>query len=253
MAHDPMAALEEHSLKLVAVTGGGSGIGRALCHLLADSGLEVIALGRSIATLQETAAGRASITTRVLDARDMAKTQAVFDEIKETHGQPVDGLVAAAAIYPKVHFLDQSAESFDDTIVTNVLGVANVIRAVLPDMLARHMGRISVIGSLADQNPIPDAAAYSASKGALHALVRGIASEIDQTRYPNVLINEMLPPPTQTAMSDFGATPEEVARFAKAQLDFSRGGPHGTAWAGTKQIHFGDGLATMILRKLKLK
>lgn len=248
-----MDVIEVQDIKLVAVTGGGSGIGRAVCQHLAEAGLSVLALGRTMSSLEETAKGHAQITPWLLDARDMAATQSAFDAIKAEYGQPVDALIASAAIYPRVHFVDQSVESFDDTFSTNVLAVANVIRAVLPDMLARNTGRITVIGSLADQNPIPTAVAYSASKGAIHALVRGIAAEIDRERYPNVLINELNPGATRTAMSDHGQTPQDVAPFVKAQIDFPSGGPHGTCWSGHQQIHFGDGLKNMILRKLKLK
>lgn len=248
-----MDVLDIHELKLVAVTGGGSGIGRALCQNLAEAGLDVVALGRSLGSLEETAKGHARITPKALDVRNPAACDQVFGEIAAEFGQPVDALVASAAIYPREHFLDQSAQNFEDTMLTNIIGVANAVRAVLPDMLARNMGRVCVIGSLADQNPIPTAVAYSASKGALHALVRGIAAEVDRDHYPNVLVNEFMPSATKTAMSEFGQTPQEVAPLIKRLLDFPSGGPHGTCWAGERQIYFGEGLKGMLLRKLKLR
>ena len=248
-----MEQIGMHTLKRVAVTGGGSGIGRAICHGLAQSGLEVVALGRSMETLAQTAQGHDRILPKVIDVRDPEDCARVFGELAEHYGAPVDGLVASAAIYPKVHFLDQDPDSFTDTVLTNIVGVANVVRAVLPDMLARNMGRIVVLGSLADNNPIPSAIAYSVSKGGVHSLVRGIAGEIDRTRYPNVLINELIPGATRTAMSDFGQGPEAVVPFVRAELERPSGGPSGTCWYNGKQVRFGEtwkgALKRTLLRK----
>ena len=235
-----MEQIGVHTLKRVAVTGGGSGIGRAICHGLAQSGLEVVALGRTQSSLDETAQGHAGIVTKTIDVRDPDDCARVFAQLAAHYGAPMDGLVVSAAIYPKVHFLDQTPDSFTDTVLTNIVGGANVVRAVLPDMLARNMGRIVVLGSLADNNPIPSAIAYSVSKGGLHALIKGIAAEIDPARYPNVLINELIPGATQTAMSDFGQSAEAVVPFVCAELDRPSGGPSGTCWYNGKQIRFGE-------------
>ena len=248
-----MDQIGEHEIRVIAVTGGGSGIGRAICVGLAERGYQVVALGRTAGTVEETAGLHEGISAEALDARDPENCAAVFARIEERFGQPVDGLIAGAAIYPRVHFLDQSPESFSDTVLTNIVGVANVMRVVLPGMLARNAGRIVVIGSLADNNPIPSAVAYSVSKGGVHALVRGVAAEIDRDRYPNVLVNELIPGATRTAMSDHGHPPEAVVPRVMALIDCPSGGPHGTCWYNGEQVRFGESWKRALLRKIMMR
>lgn len=207
-------------------------------------------LGRTLARLEETAEGT-DILPWQLDIKDAAACSAAVAEI-ETRAGPVGAAVIGAAIYPKDHFIDQPAAVFDDTFITNILGVANAMRAVLPGMLARYHGRVVVLGSLADMNPIPGSVAYSASKGALHSLVRGIAGEIDRDRYPDVLVNEMGPGATKTAMSPSGRSPEEVAGRIQAMLDMPAGAPSGGYFQDGHQIHLGESWKGALKRKLGL-
>lgn len=253
MIQNSMTRIEDRDLRLVALTGGGSGIGRAIARGLAADGYNVAVLGRRMAALEETAAGHERIAGFAADLGDAAQATAAMARIEARFSQPIDGLIVAAALYPKLHFLDQDADSFTETVMTNICGVANAIRPVLPGMLARNLGRIVVVGSLADNAPIPAASAYSASKGGLHALVKALASEVDRGRYPNVLINELVPGATKTAMSDFGQEPEAVVDFIRMQLNFPSGGPTGRCWLGAKEIHLGEswkrGLLRAVLRR----
>jgi short-subunit dehydrogenase len=136
---------------------------------------------------------------------------------------------------------------------TNIEGVANSIRPVLPSMLARNCGRIVVMGSLADMNPFPGSMAYAVTKGALHALTRGVALEIDRDRYPNVLVNEFSPGATRTSMSDHGNRPEDIFPMLHRLVAFESGGPHGQFFQEWRQIRVGESwkgaLKRLILRK----
>lgn len=247
-----MEVMQEGRLKTFAVTGAGSGIGRAVAVGLAKEGYSVVALGRRKAALEETAAGHPGIHVVPLDVSRPEDCKAVFARIAQEIGR-VDGLVCCAAIYPKVHFFDQTPESFNDTIVINVCGVTNVIREVLPGMLERNLGRIVVLGSLADNSPISTALGYSASKGALHAVVKGLAVEIDRFRYPNVLINELLPGATLTAMCDFGQTPDEVVPCVLNLVNFPSGGPTGRCYRGFERVRLGETWKQALLRMAGLR
>ncbi|HQS95386.1 MAG TPA: SDR family oxidoreductase [Novosphingobium sp.] len=239
------------ALKTVAITGAGTGIGRALAKAFADNGYSVAALGRTKSTLEETAAGNAAITPFVVDVCNAAECSEVFAQI-ENDLSPVDVLIANAAIYDKVHFLDQTAASFSSMMRTNIEGVANAIRPVLPGMIARNCGRIIVMGSLADMNPIPGSMAYATTKGALHTLTRAIAHEIDRDRYPNVLVNEFSPGATRTSMSDHGNKPEDIFPMLAQLVNFPSGGPNGQFYQEWKQIRIGESwkaaLKRLILR-----
>ncbi|WP_236949101.1 SDR family oxidoreductase [Mycolicibacterium goodii] len=241
-------SLTEHRIRVAVVTGGGAGIGRAVARGLASTGYCVAVVGRHMESLVQTAEDHAHIAPFRLDVGDAARSAVVFAEVERQLGQ-VDILVANAAVYPRVHFLDQSPASFEETFQTNVHGVANAVRSVLPGMLSRNAGRIIVLGSLADQSPLAGACAYSSSKGALHALVRGIAVEIDRVRYPNVLINEFNPGRTRTAMGKGGHPPEAVYPLIQALIDQPPGGPHGRMFIMDREVRSNERLSRAILRR----
>jgi NAD(P)-dependent dehydrogenase (short-subunit alcohol dehydrogenase family) len=204
----------------IVITGAGNGLGRALAIGFSNDGYAVFGAARGKDGLAQTEA-LCPPGQFVAQSLDVSQDDAVAGWIAGIEGEhgPIDALVCAAAIYPRAHFLDQPAAQWDEVMRINIGGVANACRAVLPGMLARYHGRIIVIGSLADMRPIPAASAYSVSKGALHALTKAIASEIDRSYFPDVLIGEYLPPATLTGMNDFGVAPEYHYPFVKALVD----------------------------------
>ncbi len=251
---DPRISLDSfahHQIRVAAVTGGGSGIGRAVAHGLATAGYRVAILGPRMDTLTESAQAHPDITPFSLDVGDARQCDAVFGEVEKQLG-PVDILIANAAVHPRLNFLDQSPSSFEATIQVNVLGVANAVRAVLPGMLARKVGRVIVVGSLADQSPRAGDCAYAVSKGAVHALVRGIATEIERVRYPNVLANEFNPGRTRTGMSASGQPPEAVYPMIQALIDQPSGGAHGRMFVMGREVRPHEGVRRMLLRRLRL-
>lgn len=233
--------------RVVAVTGAGQGIGRALASGLARRGHRVAALSRSKPVFDDPA-----ILALAVDVADHAATAAAFAEVADSLG-PVEVLVANAAIYRQGWFLDQPADEFAAHFRTNVEGVANCSRAVLPAMLGNNRGSIIVLGSLADMNPLPGTVAYAASKGALHALIKGIANEIDPRRYPGVMVNEFNPGATQTQMSGAGKPPEDVLHAMLPLIEAEPGGPHGRVFAEGREIFLGESWKGAIKRRLGLR
>ena len=106
--------------------------------------------------------------------------------------------------------------------------------AVLPAMMAQTSGRILVVGSFADIAPIPDSSAYSASKGALHALVKAINAELAGD-FPDILVNEWVPGALNTGMGiPAGLDPELAAGWGLDIAATGAGGPSGSIYVGNQ-------------------
>jgi NAD(P)-dependent dehydrogenase (short-subunit alcohol dehydrogenase family) len=213
----------------VVVTGGGVGIGRGLVAGFVKDGAEVVAIGRTEADLAETARlhGEGRMHFVVGDVSAAADVERLFAEAEERHGG-VDILINNAAVYPKVLFLDSEMDDWAKALEINVVGMARCCHRALPGMLERGFGRILNVGSFAWKGPIPTASAYSTSKGAVSALTRSIACEIDRGRHPDVLVNEFIPGVIQTRMTpDRGDDPMDVYPRARSVVALPAGGPHG--------------------------
>ena len=221
----------------IAITGATGGIGKALTRQFAKAGWKVSAIGRNRALLDELAQEGVAVIEG--DVADGESCKSAFAKAVEAHGR-IDALIAAAAVYPKVHFLDQDPAHLDDVLRINVVGVANSVREVLPAMLDQNYGRVVVVGSLADMTPVPGSLAYSVSKGALHPLVRGIAREVDRDRYPDVLVNEFSPGATRTAMSATGNDPEDIYAMLLPLIECGADGPHGRFFQEWREIRIGE-------------
>jgi len=232
--------------KTVLVTGAGAGIGRAFALGFAADGANVIAFGRTLATLREVA-GRHPDRIHVVvgDVGSIADVKRLGDEAQDRFGK-VDILVNNAALYPKKAFLDESAEEWARTIQANVIGMASCCRVFLPGMLERGYGRIINLGSFAWMGPIPQSSGYSASKGAVRPFTRALASEIDRARYPNVLINELIPGIVKTSMSDSGEDPAAIYQHAKLVASLPANGPHGETFVQSQLFREPQGLKSRL-------
>jgi NAD(P)-dependent dehydrogenase (short-subunit alcohol dehydrogenase family) len=192
--------------KVVVVTGAGSGLGRALSLAFCAEGAKVVGLGRSLESLEQTYASIDSgkqdlFSFYQADVSQWADVQGVIGSAAQALGR-IDYLFNNAAVYPRISFLDESAEDFSNAISVNVVGMANMCKAVLPVMLAQKAGRIFNLGSWADLSPIADSAAYSASKGAVHSLTKAIAADIAHHNY-DVQVHEWIPGHLNTQMSGY--------------------------------------------------
>src|SRR5688500_3087799 len=214
--------------RVVLITGAGSGIGRALAAGFCSDGAQVLGFGRTSAALEETARlhGRGRMRCLAGDLAEERDVERLFDECLRHYGR-VDVLVNNAAVYPKRSFAESSAQDWRTVLAANVIGMASCCRLALPGMLQRGHGRIINLGSFAWMKPIPASAAYAASKGAVWAMTKAIAAEIDRSRYPDVLINLLVPGEVRTAMSEHGEEPAAVYPHARHLAELPAGGPSG--------------------------
>jgi NADP-dependent 3-hydroxy acid dehydrogenase YdfG len=173
-----MAALNN---KVVLVTGGGSGIGRAVAEQLVAAGARVAIAGRSQSKLDETAravnAGNRLLAYAV-DVAQAERVQAMVDSVTTALG-PIDILVNNAGTNIKERtFRELTPETWDRLIRTNLDGAYYCIHAVLPAMLRRRDGVIINVVSIAGKRASPlGGVAYAASKFGMAALGIGLAAE----------------------------------------------------------------------------
>jgi len=235
--------------KTVVITGAGSGIGRALAVGFSRDGAKVFGIGRTVTDLEETAGMCASGTMRFVvgDVSRAEDVERLFLAAAAENGQ-VDILLNNAAEYPKTAFLASSHEAWSRTIHTNVMGMALCCRLALPGMLERGFGRIINLGSFAWKRPIPDSSAYSASKGAVMAFTRALASEVNREQHPDVLINELIPGMVRTRMSADGENPADVYQHAHFVASLPRGGPTGRTFVQSKLYIEDHGLRARLKR-----
>lgn len=214
--------------KTVVVTGAGSGIGRSIAAGFCADGANVAGISRTRANLEQTArlCGAERMHFVVGDLARPADVERLFAEATGRWGG-VDILINNAAVYPKQGFLESTHDEWSHAIQTNVIGMAHCCRLALPGMLERGFGRIVNLGSLAWVRPIANSSAYSASKGSVRALTRALAAEIDRTRYPDVLVNELLPGVFRTGMSESGPDPAEAYPHVRFVAGLPRHGPSG--------------------------
>jgi short-subunit dehydrogenase len=216
--------------KIILITGASSGIGKATAVKVADAGATVLLVARSIDKLEETkaeiTAGGGSAHIHQCDLSDIEDIERMAEEVLAYHGH-VDILVnnAGRSIRRSVALSYDRFHDYERTIQLNYLGALRLILALLPTMQARKSGHIINISSIGTQTNPPRFSAYVASKAALDAFSRVIASEVKADKIHITTINMPLvrtPMIAPTRMYDMfpAITPEEAAEMiAKAMVN----------------------------------
>ena len=182
------------------VTGGGSGIGRGICHVLGEAGAEVVVADISAAGAAETVRllrdEGVVADAVVLDVTDSIAISRVRGEL-ETEGRSIDILVNDAAIFEMASLEELEVESWDRMIDVNLKGPFLMMKAFLPGMLEHKWGRIISISSTAAKTPGTLCAHYCAAKKGLIALSQSVAL----IAAPHVAVNCICPGYVTTPMT----------------------------------------------------
>lgn len=186
--------------QIAIVTGGGSGIGRAICVRLAEEGCRVAVFDINAAGAEETArlatgAGGAA-EPFVVDITDHAAVMAAVAKVEAALGG-IGILVNNAGWDRMMNFVDTDPAFWRKIIDINLVGHLNLHHAVLPRMVARQKGRIINIASDAGRVGSSGEAVYSACKGGMIAFAKTIARE--HARH-GIRVNTVCPGPTQTPL-----------------------------------------------------
>jgi 2-hydroxycyclohexanecarboxyl-CoA dehydrogenase len=158
-------------LKTAVVTGGASGIGRAVAQRLRSDGFRV-----AVIDLSPTDSPSDEVVGYVADVRDRAQVDAAVAAIREQFG-PILVLVNAAGVEGFKKFLQMSFQEWSKVIDVNLNGVFHTIQAVLPDMVEEGWGRIVNISSSSTHSGQPFMAHYVAAKSAVNGLTKSLALE----------------------------------------------------------------------------
>jgi NAD(P)-dependent dehydrogenase (short-subunit alcohol dehydrogenase family) len=227
--------------RIALVTGANKGIGKEIARQLGEAGMTVLVAARDAdrgaAAVEELAAGGIDARPVVLDVIDEESVAAAAKQVERDHGR-LDVLVNNAGI-----LLDRDETSTEDfllTYQTNVVGVVNVTRAMIPLLrkgsdprIVNMSSELGSVGLLADptsrQASIP-LYAYNSSKAALNAVTAMFANEV---RDAGIKVNAVSPGYCATDMNDHQGTftaaqgAAVAVRFATIPADGPTGGFHG--------------------------
>ncbi len=174
------AALFDLTGRRALITGSSRGIGFALARGLAGAGAEIIVNGRDAARLEAAAqsleAEGATVHRLTFDAADHAGAKAAVDGFEAQFGA-IDILINNAGMQHRTPLEDFDPADFERLMKTNVTTVFNVGQAVARHMIGRGRGRIINICSVQSALARPGIAPYTASKGAVANLTKGMATD----------------------------------------------------------------------------
>jgi NAD(P)-dependent dehydrogenase (short-subunit alcohol dehydrogenase family) len=189
--------------KTILITGAGRGIGKRLAIGLAARGARIGLLARSrgeldLAQLEIEHAGGIALRLRA-DVRQAEQVLAAAERMRAQWGS-IDALVCAAGVQgPIGPFLASNPADWCATVETNLFGVMQAARVVLPEMAARRSGKIVALSGGGSLTPRPNFSAYAASKAALVRFIETLAVEAADS---NVQVNCMAPGGAYTSMTD---------------------------------------------------
>jgi short-subunit dehydrogenase len=204
--------------KIIVVTGGGSGIGRALVLQLVDMGARVAAIDKNEETLHETwdLAGdyKDKISLHVGNVSDHKLVESLPESVIEAHGA-VDGLINnAGIIHPFVKFNDLKFENIEMVLDYNLYGQIYMTKAFLPLLLERGEAHIVNVSSMGGFFPVPGQTLYGASKAAVKLLTEGLYAELIGT---NVKVTVVFPGAVDTNIVENSGVVMEMPDDESAQ------------------------------------
>jgi short-subunit dehydrogenase len=166
-------------LTVTLLTGASSGIGRSLALRLAGDPLALVARRKALLETLAAEIGAAGGEALALpcDVTDRAQVAEAVAAAEARFG-PIERLIANAGGGRSTNVESFAAADIEEILRLNVVGAANCIEAVLPGMLARGHGHIVVTSSLAAWRGLPGAAAYSAAKAALTAMMESLRIDL---------------------------------------------------------------------------
>jgi 2-hydroxycyclohexanecarboxyl-CoA dehydrogenase len=210
--------------RVAIVTGGASGIGRAIALAMGREGARVAALDLdadgAAAVAREIVAAGGEARAWAVDVADPAGVMAVVGEVID-HWGTVHVLVNCAGWDRPLPFVETTPEFWDKILAINLKGPIALTRAVLPAMIAQGHGKIVSIASDAGRVGSTGEAVYSAAKGGLIAFTKTIARETARHR---INVNCVCPGPSDTPLfqKEFAGPSPRLAESLKRVIPWGR-------------------------------
>ncbi|GGY87459.1 SDR family NAD(P)-dependent oxidoreductase [Streptomyces poonensis] len=226
-----MNSTGQNNSRIVAVTGAGTGIGRATARAFAAEGAHVVAIGRRSEPLTETAAGHDRITPLPADITAEGGPERIVRAVVEAHGR-LDVLVNNAGVVRGGALGTLTPETIAAQLATNLVAPVLLSQAALP-FLAASSGVIVNVSTSVGQRAWPGSSVYAATKTALELLTRSWAVELAPR---GIRVVAVAPGAIDTPIGEHqGLTPERMAAVREWQLAHTPlariGRPEEVAWA----------------------
>ena len=213
----------------ILMTGGGSGIGRAMAEAFQKLGNQVIISGRTQKKLDEVTAANPGMKSLALDIADAGSIQSFAAQITEQFPS-LNVLINMAGVMKNENLLDPSAVKIaEDTVATNLLGPIRLTEALLPLLMKQpHAAVLTVTSGLA-YVPLFMTPTYCATKAAIHSYTQSLRYQLKET---SVQVIELVPPYVQTELmgerqaSDPNAMP--VADYVAETISLLTNSPDAT-------------------------
>jgi uncharacterized oxidoreductase len=193
--------LRKYSMQIsgntILITGGGSGIGRALAEAFQREGNQVIIAGRRQSVLEETAAANPGMASMVLDIESKEAVKAFAAEIVQKF-PALNVVLNNAGIMKVENFKDLAEEDTAESILNiNLLGTIRLTSALLPHLLQQSKATVLTVSSGLAFVPLAMTPAYCASKAAVHSWTQSLRYQLRNTP---VEVIEIVPPYVQTEL-----------------------------------------------------
>ena len=204
------------------VTGGASGIGRAICLRLARDGADVAVLDLDQAGGRQVVDEVAALHRRAVAVEaDVASGASVAAAVERVHAAlgPVHVLVNDAGIAGLVPLQEMTEDQWDRMIAVHLKGAFNCTRAVLGDMTAAGWGRIVNVSSVAGLSGAPNLVHYSAAKAGLIGFTKALAGEVGPR---GITVNAIAPGLIDTPMLQRSGWPDSLTQIIVAQNPIKR-------------------------------
>lgn len=205
--------------RVAVVVGAGGDIGRAICRVIAETGVQIVAIDIDANRLNQCAGALINIGSRPLiiiaDFSQKQDAERARDEVKNQFGR-VDILINCQATLHNEMFLKLTEEGWRNTLSVHLEGTRYSMQVFAPMMVERKFGRIVNMSSIAVQGSIAGAS-YGAAKGAIEAISRVAA--LEWAKY-GITANCVAPGPTKAGV--FLTTPEYFQKAAVAGVPMKR-------------------------------
>lgn len=196
---------------VVVITGASKGIGRAIAKNLAEEGYDLALCARSEEGLRSLKEGlsasrsQSKVITMAVDVRDRNALSAFAGMVLKEFGR-IDVLINNAGIFVPGNIMDETADTFDRIMQTNLDSAYFLTKSILPSMIGRKSGHIINMCSVASIQAYPNGGSYAISKHALHGFGKTLREEV---RKYGIRVTNILPGATWTESWDGVNLPQD--------------------------------------------
>ncbi len=180
----------------ILITGGGSGIGRALAESFHTAGNQVIIAGRRPQALDSTTAANPGMKSVVLDIENPASIRSTAEQLLKDF-PALNAVIHNAGIMRPENIRECAVEDAEAMITTNLLGPIRLNAALLPHLLKQPNATIVTVSSGLAFVPLSITPTYCATKAAIHSYTESLRYQLKDTK---VQVIELIPPYVQTEL-----------------------------------------------------